>query len=451
MAADRAIDIPVRVAAIVGREHATIRERLVPVASIQVDDVRFAFDSSFVLPEARDEFGLIDTVRRENPEAPMSLFGHADPVGEDEYNKILSGRRALAIFAVLTRRTDIWERLHAKPHGRDRWSSDNFDTIRESLSLADGTTGVPKSAADRVRLYAAYMDFLCRDIAGRPYTLDVSRAFLAGGSDTDGKGDIQGCGEFNPEIIFSRDQQATFAREPESAGGGKPVRDAANAPNRRVVALFFTPGSRVDPKTWPCPRALESTAACRKRLWSDANRRRAPGDVTREQAQTKDTFACRFYDRIAGSVPGPRLTRRNVFQYGVPMGTDAPFSAQATFRIVSEDNIQARTFAEADGFIAGKHRVFVFTRVRPGIRYRGEVVDGGLTFEMFSFTDLSRVLDPADSLNFLQLSQPPALQALPAPPPANFRPFAGPDDAVDFTAVDDAAVTRDPITTARIV
>lgn len=301
MAAERQLDVLVQLPPAGGSERATVRERLVPVGAMQVDDAHFDFDSSFVRPEAQGDFVVIDIVRAANPGAPLSLFGHADPVGDDEYNKILSGRRALAIFAVLVRRTDLWERLHARPHGRDDWGAPVFATMRAALGITDGSTGVPASAAARASLFLAYMDFLCRDLLGRPYTLQPARDFLARGADKDGKGDVQGCGEFNPDVILPSNFPGRDQRGPHAA------RDAANAPNRRVVALFFAAGSSAAPADWPCPRALDGTAACRKRLWSDAARRRAPGAALREHRADGQTYACRFYDRIALEDPRSSL------------------------------------------------------------------------------------------------------------------------------------------------
>jgi len=34
---------------------------------------------------------------KDHPACPLSVFGHADPVGSDDYNKALSGRRAMAV------------------------------------------------------------------------------------------------------------------------------------------------------------------------------------------------------------------------------------------------------------------------------------------------------------------------------------------------------------------
>ena len=52
--------------------------------------------------------------------------------------------------------------------------------------------------ATRAALFRAYMDWIC----GRDFILDPAKDFLAG-SDPKGKGDYQGCGEFNPLLLFS--------------------------------------------------------------------------------------------------------------------------------------------------------------------------------------------------------------------------------------------------------
>ena len=44
-----------------------------------------------------------------------------DPVGTDTYNKKLSGRRALAIYGMLIRDVDTWEKLYSSPYQGDNW------------------------------------------------------------------------------------------------------------------------------------------------------------------------------------------------------------------------------------------------------------------------------------------------------------------------------------------
>ncbi|MEJ7618962.1 MAG: OmpA family protein, partial [Pyrinomonadaceae bacterium] len=104
--------LPVLVGPATEQEKNTIRDGLQPIACWRMDDIRFEFDSSFVRPEAKEELIDLGKLVETYEEAPLSLFGHADPVGNDDYNKQLSGRRAKATYAVLTRNTDLWEELY---------------------------------------------------------------------------------------------------------------------------------------------------------------------------------------------------------------------------------------------------------------------------------------------------------------------------------------------------
>ena len=71
------------------------------------------------------------------------------------------------------------------------------------------------------------------------------------------------------------------------------------------MVLIFRKDSQVLPAKWPCPKATEGKAGCIKRFWSDGETRRGthlPG-VDRKFDDTKDTFACRFYQRISDTSP----------------------------------------------------------------------------------------------------------------------------------------------------
>jgi hypothetical protein len=89
----------------------TFRPLLMPVACWRLDDQRFEFDSSFILPETRGDLKRLATMHDDYKDSPMCLFGHADPVGKEGYNKTLSGSRAKATYALLTRNLDMWEEL----------------------------------------------------------------------------------------------------------------------------------------------------------------------------------------------------------------------------------------------------------------------------------------------------------------------------------------------------
>jgi len=286
----------------------TLRVPLAPRATWILDDIRFALDSSFIYPEAAEDFALIAALRHDNPGAPLALFAHADASGEEEYNKKLSGRRAIAVYAVLTRRVDLWEQLYSQPYGNDKWGERELDVMIRTVAEGEPTAASSEQRkAARAILFRDYMDILCRDLAGTSFTLDVSTDFLGGGADKGGKGDYQGCGELNPVLVLSAPEERLLAGDKN-----KEARAAENAPNRRVSGVFFEPGSRVDVAKWPCPRAAEGSAGCHKRLWSDAKARRAAGANRRTHEVEGDTFACRFYDRLAREPEGRRLTLDHV-------------------------------------------------------------------------------------------------------------------------------------------
>jgi len=76
-----------------------------------------------------------------------------------------------------------------------------------------------------------------------------------------------------------------------------------------VVVFLFRPGIGVSAEKWACPRAKEGVADCKKRFWSDAGQRRSFQAERREQERTKDTFACRFYNRIAAESPCEKVAQ----------------------------------------------------------------------------------------------------------------------------------------------
>ncbi|HSR13564.1 MAG TPA: OmpA family protein, partial [Thermodesulfobacteriota bacterium] len=291
-------------------EFNTIKFPLSATACWRLEDVRFEFDSSLIQPAAAEEFKNLSYLMSGMPGAPLSVFGHADPVGNDDYNKKLSGRRAAAVYGMLVRDTDLWEELYSNPLGGDNWKDKAVPMMLADLGYPAGTpdqnregtkkfqteNGISPSGnadkATRAKLFLAYMDKHCRDEAGKPFKVE-KKNFLARGEDSKGKGDYQGCGEFNPVLMFSKDEDKEYSK-PEN----KEKRNSENAPNRRVLIFMFHPGSYISPGEWPCPRAGEGVAGCQKRFWSDAKKRRTFQEKRREYRVTHDTFACRFYDRM---------------------------------------------------------------------------------------------------------------------------------------------------------
>ncbi len=315
--------------------HVTVRAAILPFACWRVDDVRFEHDSSIVRPEVAPALAELAALIGQNTvdgRAPvLAVFGHADPTGSDAYNKPLSGRRAQAIYALLARRADLWEALYAKPHGGDDWAADR------AVPLYLGLLGYGADSSERRRFQGDHGLAVDGDIGPRSRAVLFERAmgalcplvvpaegFLGRGLDPQGKADYQGCGELNLAVVLAQAEEAALASKPAE-------RAAAHAPNRRVMVFLFRPGTHVDPARWPCPRAGEGAGGCTKRLWSDGEARRQPGPAPRRFADTQDTFACRFYHRLAdrspceGVLPALRLRL---------YGADGAFVAHAPYRVV---------------------------------------------------------------------------------------------------------------------
>lgn len=302
-----------------------VRLPIEPIACWSIGDARFDIGSSFIRPDIADDVralaALLRRLQRQRGYRPLaSIYGHADPVGQPGFNKQLSGRRAAALYGLLTHGPAVWEDLYsqtgrfAAPLSADTWGESALRTMLAELGYAGtdagGATALEGFQADyglavdnragpitREALFRGYIERLARGRDGEPIKLDAAD-FLAAGADGQGKGDYHGCGEANPLVILSQAEWVELGAEEKI-----PERDAENEPNRRVLVYLFHPDDRIAPDEWPCPRTKEGDGACRKRFWSDSDRRVKPGEARREYQRSRDTFACRFYDRLTWRSP----------------------------------------------------------------------------------------------------------------------------------------------------
>src|SRR5688572_30829860 len=108
------IQLPVMVAPVPEekktKDFNAIRPQLMCIGCMKLPGRGFEFDSSFVSPESKNKFrkfaDLMNSLRKQDSQnrfPPLSVFGHADPTGDDDYNKQLSGRRARAVYGLLIR------------------------------------------------------------------------------------------------------------------------------------------------------------------------------------------------------------------------------------------------------------------------------------------------------------------------------------------------------------
>ena len=373
--------LPVYAATTTNNEKTVIREELQTIACWRLNDVRFDFGSSFVGSEAQPEFENLRMVCDAYPGAPLTVYGHADPIGDDEFNKILSGRRAEAIYAVITHDVARWEKLYSNPPGGDYWGLKHTQMMLTALGYDPGTTSgsATSQSTDAIRRFQD-ANALTADGAAGPMTrgklfekyflflfprkLEKS-AFLGQGQDSSGKADYQGCGEFNPAMVFSQSEAAEFVRT-----GNYTLRNEENGVNRRVLVLFFRPGTFVRPDKWPCPRATEGTSSCRKRLWSDGEFRRSQQTERRDFPTISNTFACRFYHRLTENSPcegiESPLVAVEIF-LEVPQDNDG---VTDDFELLSTDGSYRHTLPRSAAVAQTATRcILIFTEVVVGLSY----------------------------------------------------------------------------------
>jgi OmpA family protein len=337
----------------------SVRNTLVTVACKDVPDAHFEFDRSFVAPEAKKAFVALHGVIKRHDDSPLAIWGHADPEGSIEYNQFLSERRAEAVFAILIRDIDRWEKLFSSQAARgkaigDVWGDESIAKILTTLGFppddaqkdplkdqiirfetarGDAKPAGKNDAALRKRIFPEYMDAICVDKDGKPYKL-TRENFL--GKEMDAKqGEIasfQGCSEFNPQLILAKAETDAFAKDKQF---GKQLRHEANRDNRRVMIFFFAPGTKgpVLPDLWPCPRAKDGLKKCQAHLFSDHKdrtekqfplRRRRFGKQVRNETERMSrpemTFGCRFYHGLAQRSP----CERDLQMFAVQLLMDAP-------------------------------------------------------------------------------------------------------------------------------
>ena len=337
----------------------TLRHSLVTVACKDVPDDHFEFDSSFVGPFARYAFKDLSRTVFRHPGCPLAIWGHADPEGEIDYNKWLSERRAEAVYAVLVRDTDAWERLFSSSAARgkavgDVWGDNAIKVMLETVgfeydeaanekladaikryreqSLGEQTPSGKHDAPMRKRLFMEYMQTICKTEHGLPYALSKNEFLGEGGE----HGPFQGCSEFNPQILLAKQEADYYKKTGEQ---GKEKRHEANRDTRRVMIFLFAPGTKLDPdpKKWPCPRAKEGVQRCKDHLWSDQKdrlnkqyplRRRRFGKQVRNEtdrmSRPEMTFGCRFYHGLAQRSP----CERDLQMYAIQLLVDAPTDAK---------------------------------------------------------------------------------------------------------------------------
>lgn len=374
------LTLPVIVAPVPDEQQASrfnaVRDELVLLGCKDLPDDHFEFDSSFLLPRSALAFTKLRKFLQAHLDAgkrvpPCAVFGHADPTGSPGYNRMLSGRRATAVYGALTKKPAVWEDLFSNGFGGDQWglksvqhmlsislitllpsglpeapfyldqidggkteatrkaTAQAIDAWRQARGFGPGSTLGP---ALRPKLFEEYMDAICN---GPDFKL-LPTDFIAKGQGGKAlKGDVMGCGEFNPRFLLTAD---TVKKANENAVL-RELRNQSYATNRRVIVFVFKHGTEVDPARWPCPVARsEDDSACRKRFWSDGAKRRAEAEDVRTFGdgmvhldaddagqlvetpieKTGNTMACRFYHAFARRSPCEAKFKEWVVRFQIP-------------------------------------------------------------------------------------------------------------------------------------
>ena len=285
-----------------------------------LQDVTFGFDKSFLHPSQASALkAMCDAIgkwREEYPDGKLAVFGHADAVGKEDYNKGLAERRAQSILAFLLKDPQGWEDLWKS----EKWGLAPIQGLLRHLGhdpgATDGKSG-PKTQAAVKSFQGA--NGLAEDGEAGPDTRKaLFQAFIAEGNgltlkkkdfdDINGEAGA-GCSEFN--LI-------------EKTLG-------ACAANRRV-AVFLLKSNRNFPIQYPCKKG--DTGMCKKQVGRKGERRTAG-------------FGCFFYDGLVVETAGSAEDIQGTVRVGLPL-TEDHVDADACRIKVTKDGKDCQDLALAD-------------------------------------------------------------------------------------------------------
>ncbi len=212
------------------------------ISCVRLGDADFAFGKSFIKPHALYQLRKTLEARRAELERlekwSLTIFGHADDVGSDTFNKALSQRRARALYALIMRDPRAWEEIAKK----ERWGVIFYRVIQLTIG------GDLKAKVDpRIARYGK------KDGKAQKLRADLFKKYMNSDQFAVDPGGILaghftepphvGCGEYN------------LAMKVKRAGLSRAQHRARNQVNRRVILIFWR-GKGPSPSSWPpCAKA----------------------------------------------------------------------------------------------------------------------------------------------------------------------------------------------------
>jgi len=111
--------------------------------AIQLDTITFAFDKHELSPEAK--MSLDENLQRLSgqPNLPIVIKGYTDSTGPEDYNQMLSERRAQAVYDYLSSRGVSAERMKTLGYGESHPVTDNSTAQGRALNRRAEITPVP--------------------------------------------------------------------------------------------------------------------------------------------------------------------------------------------------------------------------------------------------------------------------------------------------------------------
>jgi outer membrane protein OmpA-like peptidoglycan-associated protein len=286
-----------------------------------LQDVTFGFDKSFLHPDQAPALkAMCDAIakwREEYPDGKLAVFGHADAVGKEDYNKVLAERRAQSVLAFLLKEPQGWEDLWTS----EKWGLGPIQDLLRHLGhdpgATDGKNG-PKTRAAVKSFQGA--NGLGEDGEAGPETRKALFQALIDEANTapalkkkdfdDINGEAgAGCSEFN---LIEKTQGACAA-------------------NRRV-AVFLLKSNKNFPIQYPCKKGDAGT--CKKQVARKGDRRTAG-------------FGCFFYDSLVVETAGSGEEIQGTVRVGLPIPADQ-IDADACRIKISVDGKDCQDLALAD-------------------------------------------------------------------------------------------------------